>query len=201
VTIQNDVYISADIEADGPIPGPYSMLAFGLCVAGRFDGSRFEAADPEQQTFYTELKPISEKFDPKALDVARLEREQLLREAPQPEEAMRRAAAWMREVGGDDRVVVVGFPLVYDWLFLYWYFERFLEGDSPISFSSGLDMKTMYQQKAGVVLGAAGKDDLPGFLRSTRRHTHNALDDAIEQAEIFVKLFDWRGDDRAVKPH
>ena len=33
-----DVYISADIEADGPIPGRYSMLAFGLAVAGTYDG-------------------------------------------------------------------------------------------------------------------------------------------------------------------
>ena len=35
-----DMYFSADIEADGPIPGPYSMLAFGLVVAGVFDGVR-----------------------------------------------------------------------------------------------------------------------------------------------------------------
>jgi hypothetical protein len=28
-----DIYFSADIEADGPIPGPYSMLSFGLAVA------------------------------------------------------------------------------------------------------------------------------------------------------------------------
>ena len=37
-----DVYISADVEADGPIPGPYSMLAFGLAVAATFDGATFE---------------------------------------------------------------------------------------------------------------------------------------------------------------
>jgi hypothetical protein len=199
MTIEKDVYISADIEADGPIPGPYSMLAFGLCVAGRFDGRELEAVDPERQTFYTELKPISETFDPKALEVTGLDRERLLREGPRPQEAMRRAATWMQDVGGDDRVVVVGFPLVYDWLFLYWYLQRFLEGSSPISFSSGLDMKTMYQQKARVVLAAAGKDDLPDFLRSTRRHTHNALDDAIEQAEIFIKLFEWHGHDGAME--
>ena len=37
-----DTYISADIEADGPIPGQYSMLAFGLAVAGTLDGTTFE---------------------------------------------------------------------------------------------------------------------------------------------------------------
>jgi hypothetical protein len=33
-----DIYISGDIEADGPIPGRYSMLSFGLAVAATFDG-------------------------------------------------------------------------------------------------------------------------------------------------------------------
>src|SRR5262245_56668885 len=33
-----DVYFSADVETDGPIPGPYSMLSFALVQAGRFDG-------------------------------------------------------------------------------------------------------------------------------------------------------------------
>src|SRR5512133_818869 len=33
-----DVYFSADVETDGPIPGPYSMLSFALVPAGVFDG-------------------------------------------------------------------------------------------------------------------------------------------------------------------
>ena len=37
-----DIYISADIEADGPIPGRYSMLALGFSVAATFDGNDFQ---------------------------------------------------------------------------------------------------------------------------------------------------------------
>ena len=37
-----DVYFSADVETDGPIPGPFSILSFALVYAGRFDGGRFE---------------------------------------------------------------------------------------------------------------------------------------------------------------
>jgi hypothetical protein len=29
-----DLYVSADIESDGSIPGEYSMLSFGVAVAG-----------------------------------------------------------------------------------------------------------------------------------------------------------------------
>jgi hypothetical protein len=51
----------------------------------------------------------------------------------------------------------------------------------------------MYQQKAHVILDRAGRSDLPPELASRRRHTHNALDDAVGQAEIFNRLFAWKG--------
>lgn len=41
------LYISVDIEADGPIPGPYSMISFGAAVAGRQDADSYAPADPE----------------------------------------------------------------------------------------------------------------------------------------------------------
>lgn len=190
--VQPDIYISADIEADGPIPGPYSMLSFGLAVAARFDGNVFEPVEPTQRTFYRELQPISEQFVPEAVAVSGLDREKLKQSGTRPEQAMEEARRWVQEEALGHRPILVGFPLVFDWLFLYWYLERFTEG-SPFDFSSGLDMKTMYQQKARVVVSLAGKEDLPSRLRAKRPHTHNALQDAIEQAEIFVKLFEWKG--------
>jgi hypothetical protein len=190
--VSADVYISADIEADGPIPGEFSMLAFGFAVAARFDGKTFSAQDPEAATLYCELKPISDEFDPDALGVSGLDRERLRRDGLEPETAMQQARRWVTEQGRGDRPVLVGYPVVFDWLFLHWYFMRFT-GDSPFGFSSALDMKTMYQQKARVTLDRAGHNDLPPFLQSTRRHTHNALDDALEQAEIFNRLFEWDG--------
>ena len=41
----------------GPIPGQFSMLAFGLCGDSGFDGDVFEPKEPREQTFYRELKP------------------------------------------------------------------------------------------------------------------------------------------------
>jgi hypothetical protein len=187
-----DLYISADIEADGPIPGKHSMLAFGLAVAGRFDKRSFEAADPSATTFYRELRPISDDFDPGALRVAGLDRDRLKEAGALPAEAMAEAARWIEDQAGADRPVLVGYPVVFDWLFLHWYFVAFL-GESPFGFSGALDMKTIYQQKGRVTLDKAGREDLPPFLRSPREHSHNALDDAIEQGEIFIKLFEWEG--------
>jgi hypothetical protein len=187
-----DVYISIDVEADGPIPGPYSMLSFGLAVAGSFDGSSFTESDPAAETFYRELAPISEQYDPDALAVSGLDRDLLVRTGADPAASMTSAASWVRTVSGRRRAVAVAYPLPYDWMWLYWYFVRFAEGGSPFGFSRALDIKTMYARAAGVTVGEATKRNMPAAILSSRPHTHNALDDAIEQAELFQRLFQWR---------
>lgn len=184
------LYISVDIEADGPIPGPYSMISFGASVAGRQDGASYTAADPEQLTFYRELRPISEEFVPEALAVSGLDRDRLVREGADPAVAMAEFRAWVREVSVGAQPVMCGYPASYDWTFLYWYLIRF-GGDSPFGHSGCLDMKTLYATKARVPLRAAVKGRMPRELLSRRRHTHHALDDAIEQAELMSNLMLW----------
>jgi hypothetical protein len=186
----NDVYFSTDIEADGPIPGEYSMLSFGLAVAGRYDGTSFEPCDPTEATFYRELRPIADQVDHQALAVSGLDRDKLERVGTEPSEAMSAAATWVSAQARGARPVLVAFPLGFDWMFMHWYFIRF-QGSSPFGFSSALDMKTIYHQKAGVTIDRAGLADLPAELSPKREHTHNALDDAIEQAEIFKRLHVW----------
>lgn len=187
-----DLYFSVDIESDGPTPGPYSMLSFGLAVAARFDGTTFAPRDPAAATFYRELRPISADFVPEAVAVTGLDRSALEREGADPGTAMREAKDWVERQAANDRPVLVGYPLVFDWMFVTWYLQRFA-GGSPFGFSSGLDMKSLYAAKARVPISRAGRNDLPAALRSQREHTHNALDDAIEQAEVFTKLFMWHG--------
>jgi hypothetical protein len=187
-----DVYISADVETDGPIPGRYSMLSFGLAVAARFDGKSFARSDPAAATFYRELQPIADAWLPEALEASGLDRVALARDGAEPKLAMAEAAEWIAWMAADARPVLVGYPVVFDWMFLHWYFVAFAS-ESPFGFSAALDIKTMYQQNARVTVDAAGRADLPAALRASRPHTHNARDDAIEQAEIFNKLFVWEG--------
>ncbi|MER5943222.1 3'-5' exoribonuclease [Streptomyces sp. NPDC001928] len=186
------LYISVDIEADGPIPGPYSMLSFGAAVAGVQDADSFTPADPEERTFYRELRPISEEFVPEALAVSGLDRERLAREGSEPATALAEFSAWVREVSAGAQSVMCGYPASYDWTFLYWYLIRFT-GTSPFGHSGCLDMKTLYATKAGLPLRAVAKGTMPRELLSRRRHTHHALDDAVEQAELFANLMVWQG--------
>jgi hypothetical protein len=186
-----DVYISADVETDGPIPGPYSMLSFALTVVGRFDGHAFERVPDRALTFAARLQPISEEFEPEALEVNRLNREELIAHGTAPEEAMNEAGAWVRDQVGAGRAVLVAYPVAFDWSFLYWYFERFANGGSPFGHSSCLDIRTFFLATAGTVFDEASKDVMPRFLLPTAPHTHDALDDAVEQGQLFANLFEW----------
>jgi hypothetical protein len=111
--------ISVGIEADGPIPGPYSMLSIGAAVAGTQDAGGFTPADPQRQTFYRELRPISAEFVPEALRVSGLDRERLAVEGAEPAVALAEFSAWVREVSAGAQPVMCGCPAPYDWTFLY----------------------------------------------------------------------------------
>jgi hypothetical protein len=184
-----ELYFSFDVEADGPIPGPYSMSSIGMCVAGEGDGKRFRRLDPESATFYRELRPISEDFDPESAAVAGLDRDELLRSGADPETAMRELAAWVREEARGRTPVAVAWPLSFDWMWTYWYFRRFGD-DSPFGFSGCLDMKTLYCRLRQKALVDSSKSRVPRDLLSTRQHTHNALDDALEQADFFANMME-----------
>lgn len=187
-----DCYISVDVEADGPIPGPYSMISFGAAVAGTRTDQGFTAADPTAATFYRELRPISDDFDPAALEVSGLDRSVLVRDGADPAVAMAEFSSWVLDTAGPARPVVVGYPACYDWMFLYWYLMRFT-GKSPFGHSGCLDLKTLYATKADVPMAGAVKARMPRQLLSNRPHTHHALDDAIEQADLCANLMLWTG--------
>jgi DNA polymerase III epsilon subunit-like protein len=174
--VKEDVFVSVDTEADGPIPGEYSMISVGAVVVGR----------PES-TFYRELRPISERFVPEALAVSGLDRDRLLREGADPEEAMRAFAAWLGEVCPGRRPVFVGFNATFDWMFVTYYFHRFT-GNNPFGIS-GLDIKAYYMGALGKkAWGDTAKRNMDKRFLSDAPHTHHALDDAREQAEVFLKI-------------
>jgi 3' exoribonuclease, RNase T-like len=188
-----DVYFSADVETDGPIPGPFSMLSFGLVFAGTFDGEKFSRPHDYCKTFYRELKPVSDDFQVEALQVNGLDRERLIRDGVSPDTAMKDAADWVKAIAGEGRPVLVAYPLSFDWSFLYWYFIRFLTEGSPFDYSGCFDIKTAFAVKARIPIASAGRSRLDPDLRANSHHTHNALEDAIEQAQVFANLFEWKG--------
>jgi DNA polymerase III epsilon subunit-like protein len=189
----SDAYFSADVETDGPIPGPFSMLSFALVYAGSFDRHYFYRPNDYRRVFYMELKPISDEFEPEALRVNGLDRQRLKSEGHDPTEAMSAAAEWVKAVSGPAHPVLVAYPLSFDWSWLYWYFVRFVRNGSPFAYSRCYDIKTAYAVKASVPIWDASRSHVNPSVKAHHNHTHRAVDDAIAQAEIFANVFEWEG--------
>ena len=188
-----DAYFSADVETDGPIPGPFSMLSFAIVYAGSFDGKHFKRPKNYERVFYQELKPISTQFQEEALRVNGLDRDRLCREGNLPEQVMSAAFRWVNDSCGGANPVLVAYPLSFDWSWLYWYFIRFSSEGSPFGYSRCFDIKTALSVKGRIPICRAGRTRLDPSLGSNRAHTHHAIGDAIEQAEIFANIFEWEG--------
>jgi hypothetical protein len=188
-----EVYFSVDVEADGPVPGPYSLVSLGACVAAlRTAGGRVDVIDPDQHTFYRELKPISEKWNEDALAVSGLKREHLAEYGAEPSVAITEFVGWVDEIAASFQAkpVFAAYPLGFDWQFAYYYMLVYA-GRSPFGHSGHFDMKTAYAVHARVGVREATKRNMPPALLGSRRHTHNALDDAKGQADLLARLFGW----------
>lgn len=160
-------FIMVDIEADGPIPGDYSMISFGAVIV-----------DPHlDRTFYGQCKPISEKFIPEALAVSGHSREETLA-FEDPAKVMADFESWITE-NSQGRPMFISDNNGFDWMFVCWYFHHFL-GRNPFGHSS-TNLGSMYK---GLV-----KDTFKNFkhLRETR-HTHHPVDDAKGNAEALLKM-------------
>jgi hypothetical protein len=101
-----------------------------------------------------------------------------------PLAAMGNYLAWLKKLPG--KPVFVGYPAAYDFLFVYWYLIRFV-GESPFSHSA-LDIKTFAMAMLRVPYREATKRNMPKRWFSDAPHTHNALDDAIEQGRLFCNM-------------
>jgi DNA polymerase III epsilon subunit-like protein len=151
------------------------MLSIGSCVVGQTG-----------QSFYVELKPLNDHFMEKAIKVTGLSMEELKEKGEQPAVAMTRFAEWLKGVSGESRPVFAAFNATFDWMFVHWYFIKFL-GHDPFGIS-GLDIKAYFMGKHKTTWGETVKKNVRSIYPPKTAHTHKALDDAIEQAEIFWKM-------------
>ncbi|MBF0141772.1 MAG: exonuclease [Magnetococcales bacterium] len=177
---QVEIYVSTDVETDGPIPGPHSMLSFASAA--------YLADKTLLTTFAANLDPLPDalphpetaawwKSNPEAWTICR-------HNSQPPDITMKKYLLWLKALPG--RPVFVAYPVAFDFLFVYWYLIHFT-GESPFghnaldirSYAMGL-LKTTYLESSKRHMPAHWFDDLP--------HTHVALDDAIEQGALFCNM-------------
>jgi hypothetical protein len=160
-------YFMVDVEADGPIPGDYSMVCFGAVLVR-------EGLD---QTFYGRLRPISEQWIAPALAISGFSREEALG-FDDPKAVMEDFARWVK-AHSKGRAMFISDNNGFDWQFMSWYLWHFT-GDNPFGHTS-TNLGSLYK---GMV-----KDTFQNFkhLRRTE-HTHNPLDDAMGNAEALLEM-------------
>ncbi len=160
-------YVMVDVEADGPIPGDYSMVCFWAVIV-----------EPElKRTFYGRLFPISDRYIPDALAVSGFSRETTLT-FDDPKTVMQSFSDWLH-VECQGRIMFVSDNNGFDWQFINWYFHHFI-GSNPFGFSS-TNLGSLYKGLA--------KDTFVNFkhLRRTK-HTHHPVDDAMGNAEALLAM-------------
>jgi hypothetical protein len=176
----DELYVSTDVETDGPIPGPHSMLSFASAAYGA-DKTLVSTFTANLETLHgASGHPDTMEWWKKNAEAWSACRTSL--EAP--DVAMRRYLAWLKSLSG--KPVFVAYPAGFDFLFVYWYLMRFM-GESPFSHSA-LDIKTYAMAMLKTGYRDATKKNMPKRWFDNLPHTHVALDDAIEQGALFCNM-------------
>lgn len=193
----SEFYISVDVETTGYTPGRYSMYQLGACCV-----------NDRGNNFFRELKLLNGNYDPEALRVCNVKMEDLVCRGMEPAVVMREFAEWVGNTYREyvtgmgpgyaediargrvaNMPVFVGFNAPFDWMFTRMYFAYF---SIPCPFGeTGLDMKAYYMGMINCTWGETKKKYVSVRLPVPFKHTHNALDDAVEQAALFEKMILW----------
>lgn len=178
-----EIFVSTDVESDGPLPGPNSMLSFGSAaftiehgLVGTFSANLelLPGATPDPVT-----KAEFWDKNPEAWEACR-------KDLRQPKEAMVAYVDWINTFKG--KPVFVGYPATFDFMFLYHYLIVFT-GKSPFSFSA-LDIKSYAMAIMKKGFRDSTKRNMPKHWFPKTKHTHVAVEDAIEQGELFMNMLE-----------
>ena len=176
-----EIYVSTDVETDGPIPGVYSMLSIGSAaylpdsktpVAGfsaNLETLPGAAQHPETMRWW--------QGQPEAWAACR-------EDVQPPEAAMRSYLAWLKALPGEP--VFVAYPAAFDFMFVCWYLNRFA-GENPFGWQA-LDIKTFAMALTGRDFLDTVKRNMPRSWFDDLPYTHKALDDARSQGALFCNM-------------
>jgi ribonuclease T len=171
-------FICVDIESAGPIPTQYALLSIGACTLSQ-----------SICTFYVELIPDKELTDLRSMQVHGLDLNRLAAEGLPPEKALLKFSSWLEEVIPTGRSpLMVAFNAPFDWMFVHDYFMRYL-GHNPFGHSA-IDIKAVYMGASGKSWQETSGAYLHHLYNDGKTLSHNALDDAIDQAAVFKGILD-----------
>jgi len=182
--LENDIYVSVDVEADGPNPGIHSMLSIG---AAAFDINRNLLGTFERNL---EVLPNAIQDEDTMInfwnefpDQYKETRQNMVT----PENGMIDFQMWLNGLKSKGKPVFAAYPSRYDMRWIDHYSWKFLE--TNLLGLGAIDIKTI----ASVVLQKSYRQTYKSVMpkrwfTSVENHTHVAIDDAIEQGELAVNI-------------
>ena len=162
-------YIVVDIEADDQSPATGSMVCFGAVLVKDMS-----------KTFYGQTKPITEKWNPKALSISGFSRKEH-EKFDDPKEVMEKFAKWLEEVS-EGKPTFISDNNSFDWQWINYYFHKYL-GRNPFGFSS----RRIGDLYCGMVMAANKNSEWKYKFRKTK-HDHNPVNDAKGNAEALLTM-------------
>lgn len=125
--------------------------------------------------------------DPEALAVTGFNLHNLITCGTAPKTAMAQLADWVANVTpAGSKPVFIGFNAAFDWSFINYYFHVFL-GHNPFGFAAA-DIKSLYMGATGCRWQETKSSQIDARLNIKNSGNHNALDDALYQAAMFMKI-------------
>lgn len=187
---RSEIYLSTDIEADGPIPGVNSMLSFASVAFHR------DSLTPIA-SFSAVLSPLDGASQCPATMAWWAKNPQAWAAAtkdPRPAaQVIPEYLTWLRSLPGHGKPVFTGYPVCYDFMWVYWYCHAFGQlppGTKPPFGHSGLDIKTLAWVKLGMQsYHNASKRSMPkAWFQNAPKHTHDATADAHGQGVLLLNM-------------
>jgi len=193
------VYVVTDIEADGPVAGEHSMLAFASAAV--------TAAGDEVGTFEAVLAPLEDaRADPGTMAWFATQPEAwaaATNDPRPPAEVMADYVAWVGALPG--KPIFAAHPIAFDGIWIDYYLRRFAgrrltqgpRDTTPLFYDSGLCIRSVAMVRLGWPLADCHPDNYPPAWLGEHAHSHRAIDDARGYASLLVKLLaDFRTDTR-----
>ncbi len=181
-----EVYVSIDVETDGPCAGINSMLAIGAVA--------FDQYEKELGAYYATLEPLPGMVqNPTTMEWWKTQPEAWaeVTSAPDPAEYMiPQFVRWLEHDLRGNKLIAVAWPDAFDFAFVNFYCHKFC-GRNPLGFAA-CDIRSYANGLAGYRnyygLRQSDIETMAGSIDRAGLRPHVALDDAIEQGRLFMAL-------------
>ena len=187
------IYVVCDIEADGPIPGPYSMISLGAVAIDKL-GTKYGE-------FEINLEPLENAsshpkvmkwFATHASDALQYTKKNRIN----PQDAMNEFGDWLLTLPNPR--VMAAHPAPFDFMWLNWYIQTFLADRlerPPFTYpffdskgQGGFDIKSYAAAILKKDYTEMDRENYPKELHDNHQHSHKAIEDAREYAKLLVAL-------------